>query len=145
MFIICSSGFILNSKNEFLMLQRSPNDNFLPGYWELPGGRIDNGEDLVSGLQREIKEESGLEVSVINPLKAVSYYLDPENPRESYGIFYLCNLKKENQKVSLSEEHSDYKWVSFDNHNELKVSNLLKKFIEGFKNHPLVKDNLNRN
>ena len=139
MFIICSSGFILNSKREFLMLQRSSNDDFLPGYWELPGGRMDNGEDLVSGLQREIKEESGLETNVINPLKAVSYYLDPENPRESYGVFYLCDLKKENQKISLSEEHANYKWVSFDNYNELKVSNFLKKLIEEFMEHPLVK------
>ena len=129
MFIICSSGFILNSKNEFLMLRRSANDNFLPDCWELPGGRLEMGEDLVTGLQREVKEESGLDVEVMYPLRAVSYYLDPENPRESYGVFYLCKLQDKNQKISASEEHSDYKWVSFDDFSQLKITNFLKKLI----------------
>ena len=73
MFIICSSGLILNYKNEFLMLRRSAGDNFLPDYWELPGGRMEMGEDLVIGLQREVKEESDLDEKVTVSFIFVSF------------------------------------------------------------------------
>ena len=33
------------------------------GYWELPGGHIEPGEDLIAALKREAKEEGGLEVT----------------------------------------------------------------------------------
>jgi len=126
------------------MLCRAADDNFLPDYWELPGGRMETGEDIASGLKREIKEESGLDVDVLRPLKVVSYYLDPENPRESYGVFYICKQKDESQEVSISNEHSDYKWVSFNNFSQLKITDFLKNLIEDIKRHPLVEIDLNK-
>lgn len=102
---------------------------------------METGEDLISGLRREMKEESGLDVDVLYPLKAVSYYLDPENPRESYGVFYICKQKDEGQEVSVSNEHSDYKWVAFDGLEQLKITNFLKSLLKDFKSHPLVTGN----
>lgn len=138
MFIICSSGLIINSKNQFLMLQRTGNDIFLPGYWELPGGRIEMGEEPADALLREVKEESGLDIKIINPLKVVSYYKDPINPRESYGIFYFCKLKDENQQVTVSHEHSDYKWISFNNTSDIQINDFLKNLIKEFKISPVL-------
>ncbi len=41
--------------------KRADTKKFLPGVYELPGGHIDFGEDIVEGLRREIKEEFGLD------------------------------------------------------------------------------------
>jgi 8-oxo-dGTP pyrophosphatase MutT (NUDIX family) len=44
--------------------KRADTKKFLPGLYELPGGHIDFGEELVDGLKREIKEELGMTVTV---------------------------------------------------------------------------------
>ncbi len=141
MYLLCASGFIINSKNQFLMIRRADTMKFLPSHWELPGGIIEDGEDPVLGIQRETKEESGLDIKALYPLKVVCYFENVENPRESYGIIYSCKLESENQKVILSHEHSDYKWVDFNGDYPVPLSNFAISNIEEYKKHPLV--NLN--
>ena len=40
------------------------------GRWDIPGGFLDEGEDAIAGLQREVYEETGLEVETIGFLRA---------------------------------------------------------------------------
>ncbi len=59
-FLIGVSGIIFNTKNEVLLFKHTYRKN----PWSLPGGYLKAKEHPVEGLQREIKEESGLVVSV---------------------------------------------------------------------------------
>jgi 8-oxo-dGTP pyrophosphatase MutT (NUDIX family) len=45
-----------------LLVRKSPDDPNQPGLWEVPGGRMDFGEDIDEHLRREVREEVGLEV-----------------------------------------------------------------------------------
>jgi mutator protein MutT len=45
---------------EGLLIARRPQGKHLAGYWEFPGGKIDDGEDLFAAAVREIREETGL-------------------------------------------------------------------------------------
>jgi len=47
-----------------LLIQRRPEDAMLGGLWEFPGGKGEPGETLPDACQREIQEETGLEVHV---------------------------------------------------------------------------------
>lgn len=47
-----------------VLLAQRPIEGLLGGLWEFPGGKLQEGEDLVSCLQREIHEELGVEVQV---------------------------------------------------------------------------------
>jgi len=54
-------GILKNTKGEILIAERRL-DQFMAGYWELPGGKIEIGESNKESLVRELKEELGVEV-----------------------------------------------------------------------------------
>ncbi len=47
-----------------VLLARRPSEGLLGGLWEFPGGKVENGESLEYGLQRELREELGVETAV---------------------------------------------------------------------------------
>jgi len=57
------------------------------GSWDMPGGGLDFGESITEALKREIKEETGLEVTCIS--ERPSYILTAQNARQT---FWVCNL-----------------------------------------------------
>lgn len=64
-FLVGVTGIIFNSQNEILLFKHS----YRSHPWSLPGGYLKAGEHPKEGLEREIKEESGLVVSVDQRLK----------------------------------------------------------------------------
>lgn len=57
--IAAVAGVVVNSDGKLLLVK-----NRYRGTWEYLGGQVENGENLVEALQREIREESGIEVEV---------------------------------------------------------------------------------
>ncbi len=64
-FLVGITGIILNKKKEILLFKHT----YRPHAWSLPGGYLKSGEHPREALEREIKEESGLVVSVDESLK----------------------------------------------------------------------------
>src|SRR3989344_3352322 len=64
-FLIGVTGIIFNDKQEILLFKHS----YRQTVWSLPGGYLKSKEHPREGLEREIKEESGLVVSVDRHLK----------------------------------------------------------------------------
>lgn len=63
-----------------VLLQKRPDDskNF-PGYWTLPGGHVDEGEDVLTAIIREVEEETGIRIStdqVKLKVLALNHHLD---------------------------------------------------------------------
>lgn len=109
------ASLILNPEKKFLLIQRAPKDDSLPGFWELPSGGIDEGEDMHTSVIREVKEESGIDISNEN-LKLVdseSYSFTKENGdiKNVTETTYLVSLDN-TPEVKLSDEHVNYQWVS---------------------------------
>ncbi|MDD3475079.1 MAG: NUDIX domain-containing protein [Candidatus Dojkabacteria bacterium] len=109
------ASLILNPEKKFLLIQRAPKDDSLPGFWELPSGGIDEGEDMETSVIREVKEESGIDISNEN-LKLVdseSYSFTKENGdiKNVTETTYLVSLDN-TPEVILSDEHVNYQWVS---------------------------------
>lgn len=77
---------ILEHNGRILLTQRLP-DCRHGGLWEFPGGKLNPGESPAEGLQREIREELGIEVQV-GPVFDVVYH------RYDWGavllLAYLC-------------------------------------------------------
>lgn len=64
-FLVGVTGIIYNDQSEVLLFKH----NYRAHAWSLPGGYLKAGEHPREGLEREIKEESGLVVSVDDSLK----------------------------------------------------------------------------
>ncbi len=90
------------------------------GQFALPGGFIEKGESKEQAVRREAREETGLEIEIID---RVGVYDDPN--RDPRGLVestaYLCAIKGQNRELSLSDESTDVIWKRLD---ELKGRDL---------------------
>lgn len=104
---------------------------------DIPGGRVEFGEDPNMALRREIGEEVGLNVKVITPINV--WYFVKEN-FQLVGIDFLCVW--ESGEVKLSKEHKDYEWLTLKEIRERQWNEIEKyeKAFEHFNN--IVKNNL---
>ncbi len=81
------------------------------GEWELPGGRLDDGETPEEALVREMREETGLSATVTSLVDAWVFQV---TPREKVLILqYACRLKGA-RAVTISHEHSEHTWLRLD-------------------------------
>lgn len=78
------------------------------GEWDLPGGRPDPEEDHRTALEREVREETGLEVSVGALLDEHLFEVLPQ--RFVRIVAYTCTLNG-TAPVALSHEHLEMRWV----------------------------------
>lgn len=85
-----------------------------PGYWEFPGGKIENGEDHKEALVREIKEELLCIIEVGEYITETIY----EYPNVKVRLFtYYAQIIKGIPSVT---EHETIKWVSLKEIQSLK-------------------------
>ena len=110
MHIVTPKAAIFNKKNKLLIIKRNAKEIAFPNKWTIPGGKLQEGEDVEKGLKREAKEEVNLDVEVVSPL-SVFNFVRPDNI-SVVGIIYLCKaIDEENTKVD-GEEHVDFAWIN---------------------------------
>jgi len=61
-------GVLIQSDGAFLLTSR-PDGKPYAGYWEFPGGKVEQGESTYDALCRELREEIGIEVRTATPWK----------------------------------------------------------------------------
>ena len=108
------SAIIENNNNEVLCALRS-NSMLIGGYWEFPGGKVEEGESLSDAITREIKEELDCEIScdgiVFN-----------DNTHE-YDTFIINLLTLKCEIISgtpVASEHAKLIWLDKNHLNSLK-------------------------
>jgi 8-oxo-dGTP pyrophosphatase MutT (NUDIX family) len=105
-FRLAVKAFIVN-KNRLFILKREKRDVQKPNIWEIPGGRLELGEDPILGLMREIREETGLYVRPLCPL-SIRHFQRDDKQLITMIVFYCRSI---NGFLKLSGEHSDYEWI----------------------------------
>jgi 8-oxo-dGTP diphosphatase len=122
---VAMKSIILFNK-KILLIQRSKDAGGGEGDWEIPGGGIKFGEDLIDGLRREINEEVGLSIRVEKLLYAMTALVNPQ--RQIVGLTYLSYT--DDDKVTLSHEHINYLWATKNQLLEMLTKHMMNDFMK---------------
>jgi len=128
-FGISQKAIIFNKNRKFLTIRRSPTAPIRPGIWDLPGGELDFGEQAFDGIIREIKEETGLSVKYLKPCDVESHI----NRNGDFWTTICYTAETVSDKVVLSFEHDDFKWVTRKEFLKLESSPKLRRFVTNLK------------
>ena len=108
--IIAGGGIVINTQGEVLLIKRL-------GYWDLPKGKIEKGEDTVSGAIREVSEETGVEVENADKALMSTYhtYIDRIGQKILKETVWFPMIA-EGGVLSPQKEESidDARWISGD-------------------------------
>lgn len=130
-------GCILNSEHKLLILKRAAFDTS-PNLWEMPGGTLELGEEIQNGIIREIKEETGLAITPLYPVTALSGISKKDFSKQIIRIAYLCFIDASNQTVQLSTEHADFIWIDPHHITHTPLSDLLEETLLTMRRYPFL-------
>ena len=111
---------------DFLILKRA-NTKIYEHLWQGVAGKIEKNEKSWQAAIRELKEETGLNPRKIFIADHVSKFYEAHQDRINFVPVF--GIEVNNEKVVLSDEHCDYKWVDFETASSLLVWNGQKKGI----------------
>jgi 8-oxo-dGTP pyrophosphatase MutT (NUDIX family) len=113
--VITACAFIhhdFDGTRKLFMPKRAATKKFLPNVYELPGGHVDFGEDIVAALQREITEEFSTTIKVGDAFAAFTYLNDIKGSH-SVEIVFFAQFNEPIETIRLNpEDHSEYHWYS---------------------------------
>lgn len=117
------TSWIMNTKGEILLQKRAASKPRNPNKWAKTGGHVDSGENETDAIQREIKEELGIDVPR-EQAKVVSIYksTNPENRFFGYNYIFVIDYKIEDF-ILQKEEVSEVKYFSIEQLEEIKQKN----------------------
>ena len=95
----------------YLILKRSTGKHY-EHLWQGVAGKIEKGETATQTVIRELEEETGKKPKKLFVADHIASFYDARKDR--IQMVPIFGIEVENSEVRLSAEHSDYKWVSFE-------------------------------
>jgi len=120
-FGLAVKALIADNRDRIPAIRRSMDSKQFKHAWDLPGGKVDPGENFDVALVREVLEETGLTVALEGVAGATEY----EVPASRLAVLVL-RARRVGGEVTLSSEHDDFVWVppadlvALDFHGELR-------------------------
>ena len=139
-------GAVIFDKNGKIFLAKKSSGGVWPNTWQIPGGGVEKDEDKESAINREIKEETGIDISKYPKVLISDTDIDEAEKTLQNGekvwvkmkfFTYRVNLDEPNDDigVTLNDELSEFIWV---NPQDLKNYKLPPPSIKLFKNLKLL-------
>lgn len=94
------AGVIIDDQGRALLTQRRDN-----GHWEAPGGVLERDEDIITGLRREVREETALD---IEPVTLTGVYKNMA--RGIVALVFRCKVI--GGQLTETDETRSFRWVT---------------------------------
>lgn len=108
-------------KDSILLVERGKQP--LKGYWSLPGGVLELGEQLGAAIVREVKEETGLEVQPVNVVEIFERIMRDKAGKPEYHyvlVDYFCKVT--GGELMAGDDSSKAEWVKRKDLASLKLT-----------------------
>ena len=133
---IANKAFIVRDGKVLIIREAATNpDGTNVGKWDIPGGRMEFGELPDEALTREVKEETGLDVTIDRPFAVGQWQpVIQGEPSQIVAMYYRCEA--EPGPVHLSKEHDEAIWIDPREHAKHglidNVTPIFETFLEQF-------------
>ena len=97
---------LINNENEILLSKR-PEKKHLSGFWEFPGGKVEEGETPEKALVREVKEELNIDINN----KCIAPLSFSEFDYNNFQLLLLLYICRRWDGVPISMENNKLEWV----------------------------------
>lgn len=125
---VTTGGFI-SQNGKVLLLKRGPS-GFLANHWEMPGGKLEFGEDPLCGVLREVKEEVGVECEIVCPYHAWHSVNEYKGVQTHFVEIDFILKMKPDQKIVPADGMVDFAWVSEEDLDNYLMSSQMKKAVK---------------
>lgn len=130
-----TSAVLVEQEGKYLLCRRNKSSGF--GMWVIPGGGVDFGETIQEAAVREIREETGLEVQLLNFIgaKEVIY-----TPHEYHSIIFYHHGKVINGNLCPNDDASEAGFFTLDEIKKMDVVESVYFVMDRLKLIPLQKE-----
>lgn len=120
-------GVVLNSKRKLLVIVERSDEADKPNYYKLPGGALEEGEHIVEGAIREVREETGM----LTRFESLVCFRHWHGYRHGKSDFYfVCRLSPLSEAITIQEaEIHKCRWMPVDEFLELESVGVFNKRI----------------
>ncbi len=115
---------LTDQDGKILILKRSTDAKTNPGKWELPGGKVDQGESFDHALIREVYEETNLKISLEHVVGA-----SEQNLHIIRAVHIIMSGKIVEGELNLSSEHEGYAWVLIETLPDYELADWLQDYV----------------
>ena len=125
----CHVILLVDNEPIYLLLKRSP-EQMYPRIWQCVTGKIEAGEKPHETALRELKEETGLTPLSMWTVDQVNHFFEAEKNR--MNLIPIFGVEFESDMVTLSPEHTEYKWCHLNEGVDLLLWNQQKQGLKTF-------------
>ena len=128
--IVLGVGAVVwNDEAEVLLIRRSKPPRL--GEWSLPGGKVEIGETLRAALLREVREETGLDVQIVDLLDTAEIIFDAEaGASDAHYVLVDFTVRAVSGMLAAGSDAADARWFSLDAIADLHLWNETRRVIE---------------
>jgi mutator protein MutT len=120
---------IARNDEKILLIKRANGRETILGKYELPGGKLEYGEQPEDSLRRYLKDEAGLTMQTAQLFDVLTYIDHDDRDIQYTFILYLVGLGIGGSSVTLSENYSEFKWEKVSNINQQELTESSKLLL----------------
>lgn len=130
---------IFNHENKLLLALRGKEAKNERGKWEIPGGSVELGETFEQAIKREVKEELGIEIEILE-LLGICDHIIPDEHQHWVSPTYICKIKKGIPRILEPHKCAEIGWFAIEEAEKLSLSIVTRYDISLLKNkYPMKK------